>query len=269
MPDDVVGVVPDWAFFWTELYLETALLEREIRAGNKAALLAREAGSGDTGPDETTDTLRDHARVTFKDLVTNATRSKMDPFRTRNRLLKTATLMAADRLLTCSTGFALEAVGDPVAFLRIHVPPDRHQLESIEFRLLAVEGFGAGSDRPGDALDHATSLLAKQIETGDETARRRLGLHSDETSRRLEQIARDMLRDLSPQGDVCIEGPLSTKGKLLRLTALLAADRLLSHDLQISCQTLDEPERRVRIFAPAQQHPPESLELVLPVPPMR
>lgn len=279
-----------------------ALLERELRKANV------EAGQdANASPDETTGSLRKDADGMLEEIAINPASYREDPDRARDWFLKAAALMATDRMLTRSPGFHIETVEGTEPHLRIHVPPDRHQQECVEIRLLDVssdtaaampgrvtvaghavaESLGplspAASGNRRDAPDlaeaeqafpemlfeHPTHLLIQQILNGNAGARMRRGLRSDVTSYRLERYASDMLKDMSLDREPYARTPFLTAGRMLRFAALLGADRMLSHPDGIGHEGLGDPDRCTRICVPPERHPPESMELTLPAVPMQ
>ncbi len=186
---------------------------------------------------------------------------------------------------TRSSGFQLEAVGGPDPCLRIHVPPDRHSPESVELRLkglpgdmaavtghVTVTGRRPGAERlsetAGQAVAattfrHETALLIQQVRNGDAKARLRLGLRSDVTSFRLQQVARAMFEDMSTGLDAQDKAPLRTKGRLPRFAALLATDRMLSRPHGISHRPGGAADGCIRTCVPAERHLPERFQLRL------
>ncbi len=262
-----------------------ALLERELRRADTAA-----GQSVNATPDATTDSLRKDARDLLKEKEGNPARFSQDPDRSRDWFLKATALMATDRMLTLPAGFRLDAVDDPVSHLRIQAGAGRHPPESSVLQLLNVRGLAAvtgrmslardaaGEEQPSDLADqafpqelfeHATYLLMQQVQNGNAGARLSRGLRSDVASCRLDRTATAMIKDMAVNNEVYVRAPFLTTARLLRLAALLGADRLLSHQDGIGHDGLGDPDRCIRTYVTAERHAPESLELMLPAVPMR
>lgn len=248
---------PGWDFFCTELYYETALLEQEIRAADDAAR------SG--GQDETSDSLREYAKGLLIKMLDNAATYRKDPARTSRFLVRTAAITSLDRMLTSSAGFRLTTIDVPVPHLRIHARPDADTAESFDLWLLDVKGLAAvpghvsvtdhdpvavGHDFPTAAFDHAGYLLIQQIQNAHPEAL-------------LVQQARKMLKDQANDPDAYRAEPFRTKARLLRIAALVGADRMLSHPDGMIHQPGGRG-RSTRISLPEDRHPPEMLEVTLP-----
>ena len=265
--DSVMTVAaPGWEFFWTELYHEMALLERERRAADAAF---REHGA--EGRDETSESLRKDIRATFNELVTNAPKYSQDPSRTRGIILRTAAITALDRLLTRPAGFSLEIVPDGVPHLLIHSAADADSPEGFDLHLVDVTGLEAmpghvsvadcppGDESRPDAVtstrfpeihfDHARHLLIAQVENA--SPRPSLAQHA-------QRLLDAVLNDPDSHG----ADPFRTKARLLRLVALIAADALLSRTEGIR----HEPgrDRFTKVYVAPERHPPLSVELRLP-----
>ena len=257
---------PGSEFLWTEIYHDTHLYEREMRAANAAT-----HRSGPTGPDETSDALRKQAQAAFNKMITNPAKCSQDPSRTQNILRRIAAIMALDRMLTCPTGFRLDTVDDPVAHLRLHATSAVTPPESFDLRVLdktgmaAIPGhFSLHGRPPGDTprydarhgvsevhFDHAAHLLMQEVRS----ARPRAPLVQD---------AETLLEDVLNAPDAHGADPTRTNARLLRFTVLLVAERMLSHRLGVRHADLPGPNRCARIFVPEDRHPPESFEIRLP-----
>ena len=258
----------------------SALLDREYRNARSEAALAA------TGtPDETTESLRKDASNMLEEMASNPSRYSDDPARATDWFLKATFLLALDRFLTGETGFVIDTAESPEPHILIHATSDRHPPETVEIRLLNVRGLDAdpghmilareddaGSELPAEGpaavvhYDHAGYLLMQQIQNGEGPARMRRGLRSDVTSLRLARSARGMLEDMSANPQAYDIAPFQTKARLLRFAALLGADRMLSDPDAIGHDGLGDPGRGIRLYVPAERHPPESAELTLPAP---
>lgn len=257
---------PGWEFYWTEVYHEMHLYEREMRAANAAARPGR-----NPCPDETSDSLRKRSRAVFNKMMTNPAKYSQDPSRTQNILRRTAGIMALDRMLTGPFGFRLDMVAGPVPHLRIHAAPDVTPPESFDLRLLDRTGMTANPgnfsmdcrppedaprsdtrhDFPEVQFDHAAHLLMQEVRNARPRAP-------------LVQNAETLLEDVLNAPDEHGANPARTNACLLRFTVLLSAERMLSHRLGIRHADLPGPERCVRLFLPEDRHPPETLEIRLP-----
>ena len=277
------------------------LLERELRKASSDTGL-------DTGarPDETTEFLRKDAHGMLQELATNPALYNEDPARAKDWFLKATALLTLDSVLTRTSGFHLETVAAHDPHLRILVPPGPPQPESAEILLLdipedvaeavpgrvTVTGHAAAAERlglvsavhsesgheaphlaeqafPAMSFEHATYLLMQQVLNGDAGARMSRGLRSDVTSYRLERSAKALIEDMGINGEAYASAPFLTAGRLLRFSALLGADRMLSHPDGIAHEGLGGPDRRIRIFVPVDRHPPEGLEVTLPALPLQ
>lgn len=253
-----------------EAFFETAtfLLDRELQRSRIAPRRHEDEGHGLAA-----DSLEVSVGTTLKEFKTECAlpeKCYWDPDKVRHQLFKLAALVATERMLSDPLGISHEHLRDPGRHVRIRPRDVRTPPESFEIRLLDVpepEIFlnpdGTLPNYPERHYDLQTVLLLQECRKADAARLRSSDPWYNPTSIRLRDTAQRMLDDMHANPAACRMHPMRTKRRLLKMTALVATDRMLSRDSAFPFEIAERPEPHLRISCHADRDLPESFELRL------
>ena len=253
-----------------EAFFETAtfLLDRELQRSRIAPRRHDDEGHGAAA-----DSLEVSASNTLKEFKTvcDSPESRhWDAEEVRCELFKLSALVATERLLSDPVGISHEHLRDPGRHVRIRPRDVRSPPESFEIRLpdvpepeIFLNPDGTLPNYPERHYDRETVLLMQECSKADATKRRTRLPWYNSTSFRLRDAARRMLDDMHSNPAACRMHPMRTKRRLLKMTALVVTDCILSRESGFPFQTAERPERHLRIRRRAGPNSPESFELRL------
>ena len=109
-------------------------------------------------------------------------------------------------------------------------------------------------------FDHGVALLGREA---NEAAQDSKITGPDETGEFLRKDAREILKGMVTYPDWYSEDSFRTMDCLLKATALLATNRMLTHSRGFQFETIDAPEPHLRIYVPPDRHLSESVDIRL------